>query len=122
MAIKKSHFGTVKVYDSAISGFRWPLDGPGRVQNGANLLASIVKWTHQLFHSKSQHAGKLIWRYYIWTKSNFQCWATIENPWFLHIVLLYKLEVRSRLFVLFGFRRGLDFSLGETQCQSVGVE
>ena len=80
LAIKKSHFGTVKVYDSAISGFRWPLDGPGRVQNGANLLASIVKWTHQLFHSKSPNVGKLIWRYYIWAKLDFQCWATIGNP------------------------------------------
>ena len=37
-------------------------------------------------------------------------------------MLLYKLEVKTELFALLGFRRGLDFSLEETQYQSVGVE
>ena len=45
-------FRTVKVYDSAISGFRWPLDGPGRVQKGANHLGPIVKWARHFFLGK----------------------------------------------------------------------
>ena len=37
-------------------------------------------------------------------------------------MLLYKLEVKNKLFALLELRRGFNFSLGETQCQSVGVE
>ena len=52
----------------------------------------------------------------------FSVGQQLEIHDFLHIVLLYKLEVKTKLFALLEFRRGFNFPLGETQCQSVGVE